>query len=352
MALDDVKFAGTGTWGSGLGRPLTRAEADGNVYELREAIQGLIDDPTPGVGISNITVTGRQFTVYLTDASTLGPFDLPMVNPRFRGVWASSINYAAYDIVRVGGFGTYMVVQDHTSASTFDPYVADTNGNFYVQIGPDPFYTPQLLDVSGASLDLTLTHQNKYIRSTNVGGLTVNLNAGVFPANAEITFRQAAAGAITVVTGSGVNINLPETLIDAATSSIGEIFTLKRVLNDTGERWDFISGGSGGGAEIWSPGSVMDTSIIAVNEGYDRCFYNCITETGTEFVLPSGLPGYGIYIRFRQGSAGAVTFSTDTAGTITPTPGKLAQSSGLGAVVHVQNIGDEWFLWGDLADAP
>lgn len=227
MALSDVKFAGAGAWGAGLGRPLTRAEGDGSLYALREAIQALIDDPTPGVGIASITVTGRQFSVYLTDSSELGPFNLPMTTPRFRGVWAPSVNYAAFDLVRVGGFGTYMVVQDHTSATAFDPYVGNSAGNYYIQIGPDPFYTSQVLNVPATTLTLALSHQNKFIRATNAAGLAVTLNNGIFPVNAEVHFRQCDAGGITFTAGSGVTIN-PVPGFDLSTDAQGAVVTLKQ----------------------------------------------------------------------------------------------------------------------------
>lgn len=236
MSLSDVKFAGSGAWGSGLGRPLTRAEGDGSLYALREAVQDLIDNPVEGIGIANFGISGRQLTIYMTDSSTFGPFVLPMATPRFRGTWAGSISYGAFDIVRVGGFGTYMVMQDHTSASTFDPYVGNSDGNYYIQIGPDPFYTAQVLDVPATTLTLALSHQNKYIRSTHASGLAVTLNAGIFPPNAEIHFRQSNAGAITITEGSGVNISaMPG--YDLATEIEGAVITLKHVGAD---QWDIF----------------------------------------------------------------------------------------------------------------
>lgn len=235
MSLDDLKYATPGAWGpSSNDRPLLAPEADGNTWIFRQAIEAI--EATPGVGIANIAVTGRQFTVYLTDSSTLGPFLLPIATPRYRGVWANAVNYSAFDIVRVAGFGTYMVIQDHTSASTFDPYVGNSDGNYYVQIGPDPFYTAQVQDVSGTTLTLALSHQNKYLRASNVSGLAVTLNAGVFPLNAEIHFRQATPGAITVTAGAGVTINVPDGC-DLATGSLGAVFTLKHIGSDV---WDIF----------------------------------------------------------------------------------------------------------------
>lgn len=195
-----------------------------------------------------MAISGRQWTVYLTDSTELGPFLLPMATPRYRGVWAGSINYAAFDIVRVGGFGTFMVVQDHTSAASFDPYVGNSAGNYYIQIGPDPFFTPQALDVSGATLTLNLSHQNKYLRSRNGSGLAATLNAGVYPMNAEIYFRHVD-GPISVTAGAGVVLNLPSGMSSAETTSVGDAFKIKRVPSETGEQWDVIpsAGGGGGG---------------------------------------------------------------------------------------------------------
>lgn len=236
MPLSDVKFAGSGTWGAGLGRPLTRAEADGNAYALREAVQYLIDNPVEGVGIANFTIVGRQLTIHMTDASTFGPYTLPIAVPRYRGTWAPSIIYSAFDITRVGGFGTYMVVQDHTSAATFDPYVGNSAGNYYIQIGPDPFYTSHVFALSASSLTLALIHQNKYIRTTSTSAVSITLNAGIFPLNAEIHFRQAAIGAVSITAGSGVTINVPDGYT-AGSNATGAVFSLKQVaLNE----WDIF----------------------------------------------------------------------------------------------------------------
>lgn len=234
--LDLLEFVGAGAWGAGKGSPLTVAEADGNIYAMADAIQDLIDNPVEGVSLENIVVTGRQVTFYLSDSSTIGPFLLPMATPRYRGTWAGSINYSAFDIVRAGGFGTYMVVQDHTSSSTFDPYVGNSAGNYYIQIGPDPFYTSQTLDVSTSTLALALSHQNKYIRATHASGLAVTLDAGIFPVNAEIHFRQTTSGPITINEGTGVIINAMAGY-DLGSNSVGAVLTLKQVAAD---EWDIF----------------------------------------------------------------------------------------------------------------
>lgn len=232
-----IKYVTTGAWGAGIARPLTAAEADGNIYTLEQAIQNLIDNPVAGVSVSNIAVVGRQVTFYMTDATTYGPFDLPVAVPIYRGAWTATYAYAAYDIVQVAGYGTYMVLQDHTAVAPFDPNAGDTSGDFYIQIGPDAYYTSQVQTVSAATLTLALGHQNKYLRATNAGGLVVTLNAGIFPDNAEIHFRQTS-GAITVVAGAGVTINAPAGY-DAGSASVGAVFSLKCVSSATNV-WDIF----------------------------------------------------------------------------------------------------------------
>lgn len=232
-----IKYVTTGAWGVGLGRVLTAAEADTNVYDLASAIQNLIDNPVAGVSVSNISVVGRQVTFYMSDATTYGPFDLPVAEPRYRDAWTPTYGYFAFDIVSVAGYGTYMVLQDHTAASVFDPNAGNSDGDYYVQIGPDAYYTSIVQNVSGDTLTLDSSHQNKYIRATNGVGLTVTLPPGVFPDNAEIHFRQAG-GPISIVAGVGVTINAPAGF-DLGSTSDGAVFTLKCISSGLNE-WDIF----------------------------------------------------------------------------------------------------------------
>lgn len=238
MALADLKYVTTGTWGSGLARPLTAAEADGNVQTLRLAVQDLIDNPIEGVSISNITVSGREMLVYLSDSTTRGPFTLPIVYPRFRGEWAGATSYAVFDIFEATGYGTYLVALDHTSsAGSFNPNDGNSGGDYYVQIAGDPAATAPYVNISTTTLTLNATHAGKYLRFTNPSGCSVTLNAGVFTDNAEIHFRQAASGAVTVSEGtSAVTITAP-TGFDTGSASLGAVFTLKHV---TADEWDIF----------------------------------------------------------------------------------------------------------------
>jgi len=59
------------------GSNLTPAEADANIRDLDGRITDLEENPPEAVGISNITVVGTQMTIYLADATVLGPYTLP-----------------------------------------------------------------------------------------------------------------------------------------------------------------------------------------------------------------------------------------------------------------------------------
>lgn len=234
MALSDLKYVTTGAWGSGLARPLTAAEADGNVQTLRTAVQNLIDNPVEGVSVSNITVSGRQLTFHMSDSTTKGPFTLPIAYPRWRGEWESLGSYAVFDIVTVAGVGVYIVAQDHTAGSSFDPTASNADGPFYVKIAePANAYAP-VTAIGTATLTLDSSHAGKYLRFTNVDGCAVTVPAMVFSTNTEIHLRQAAAGAVSIVADFGVTLNLP-TGLDPETSVLGDVITLKQVDENV---WD------------------------------------------------------------------------------------------------------------------
>lgn len=170
------------TYRSVKGSNLTATEVDGNFEDLDGRLIDLEENPPEAVGISNITVVGTQMTIYLADATELGPYTLPQAN--FRP----------------------SVVQT-LAASTHAPTLGDANG---------------------------------YIRCTNGGGcaVTVPLNADVaYPIDTELTYHQAAAGAVSFDTATdGPTLNgITGFLNETATQ--GATVTLKKVGTD---EWDLV----------------------------------------------------------------------------------------------------------------
>lgn len=230
-----MKFRTAGAWGAGEGRDLTAAEVDGNFHEADQRLDILEAVDVGGNVITNITASGSSLYVYTEDGTIYGPFELPVSQWRDMGEWASGTAYFENDVVSVTGYGLYRVLEAHTSFGTaFDADATNSSGELYSLLiaTPNP---AQYVNVTDSTLLLTASHANKYIRCKNAVGTLVYLEAGTFPDNTELHFRQASSGPITIVIGtSGTLINTPVGY-DAGTASQGATFTLKHVTND---EWD------------------------------------------------------------------------------------------------------------------
>lgn len=180
-----VKYV-TAAYGGTLGvdyflRPLTKEEHDGNTNALATAIQELIDNPVAGVSVSNVTVTGRQMRVYMSDGEVFGPFTL-------------------------------------TSLAQVPSPVKTVTTTTYTVVAADAGH---------------------YIRYTNAAGCAVTLDGSLFaPADGvEIHHRQCTGGPLSFTAlGSDALIDTPLGK-DAATVQQGAIVTAKYVAADT---WDMF----------------------------------------------------------------------------------------------------------------
>lgn len=128
MALDGIVYRGDhpAPRNAGKGSALTVDEFDDNFYELYTRILALETSPPTAVGISNITVTGSQLLISMTDGVTsYGPFTLPIASFRFRGDYVPATAYAALDIVSVPNQGLFLINIAHTGENPFDPNAVD-----------------------------------------------------------------------------------------------------------------------------------------------------------------------------------------------------------------------------------
>ena len=136
-----LTYRTTGAWGTGKGAALTASEIDANFYELMQRLAGLETNPAQPVSISSFTVVGRQFTVHLSDASTQGPFTLPMAVFNWRGAWEPLTVYSPLDMFYVNDFGLFIVLVDHTSGYTFNQGLTVDLVPAYSQVfGPTTIY--------------------------------------------------------------------------------------------------------------------------------------------------------------------------------------------------------------------
>lgn len=132
--VDIVTFRTTdGTrWGAGKGANLTPTEVDINFWAVLQRLVTLEDNPTQPIQIASFTVVnGTDLIITMMDGHEHGPLPLPVLRFTWRGDWQTATDYVELDVVKVDGLGVYLVMQDHTSAGSFDPNL---------EIGGDPVY--------------------------------------------------------------------------------------------------------------------------------------------------------------------------------------------------------------------
>jgi len=118
-----IYFVTSGAWGSGTGSPLAAAQVDGNFYDVDQRIVGLTADLAEGKRIDFVTYTTTDMTFHYTDATTQ-TIPLPVMTMRYVGSWMPSTIYTIGDLFTQGN-GFYQVLENHTSALTFDPNATD-----------------------------------------------------------------------------------------------------------------------------------------------------------------------------------------------------------------------------------
>lgn len=134
--MDGITFRTTdgGRWGAGggtgSGGNLSPTQFDENNWEFLTRLQALENDPPVAVSIDHFTVIGSQLMIYLTDATTRGPFTLPIAAFRDVGDWTNDTPYFELDVVSVPHRGLFLVRIGHTtpaSPAEFDPTALDTD---------------------------------------------------------------------------------------------------------------------------------------------------------------------------------------------------------------------------------
>lgn len=131
-----ITFVGNGPWGSGVGRPLTVPEHDGNIHDLDSRVADL-----EGTGADAITIaaeyTGGSITFLVNGGEedggyNLGPFALPVATINPVGPWLNNAEYSYLDLVDVPVLGQYLVLIPHTTPASpeeFDPDAVDEDDN-------------------------------------------------------------------------------------------------------------------------------------------------------------------------------------------------------------------------------
>lgn len=120
-----IVFRTAGPWGAGQGSDLAPASVDNNFWELLQSVSAISG---AGAGIDYFVINGNNLYVHLTNHQVIGPYELPTSNWNFRGQWQAGLPYQAFDVVTDNG-SVYLVLENLTSAATFNPGATDGSGN-------------------------------------------------------------------------------------------------------------------------------------------------------------------------------------------------------------------------------
>src|SRR5678816_4767140 len=120
-------------WGTGQGFNLTAAQVDINFWDLVQRMLAQEARPDAAAGIDHFEIVGINMFVHMTDATVLGPYELPVATFNDRGEWAPETDYSKMDTFSING-GLYVVIWDHTSELTFDAGANDGAGHDYYQL--------------------------------------------------------------------------------------------------------------------------------------------------------------------------------------------------------------------------
>jgi hypothetical protein len=247
-----VTYRTAGAWGPGKGGNLTAAEVDTNFYSLVQDIAQVADDLVPAE-IENITLVGSQLTFVLSDSRTLGPYTVPTAAFRWAGVWTPETAYLANDFLETGQ-GVFLVVQNHTSAATFDPARV---------IGGDPVY---VLVFSSQTAQAFTDLSDVPTAYTGAANKLVAVNSA---ANG-LEFVEAPSGSFDGLTdtpstytgaaGKLVAVNSSEDGLEFVEAPSGGGLVIIAVLDSTGDLP--VSGSPGDayaiGGDLWVWDSVLD----------------------------------------------------------------------------------------------
>lgn len=231
-----VKYRTAGDWGAGEGRLLFPEEVDENFWSVVLRLVELEESPNVNL-IQNFTVVGDQLTILMDDGSTFGPYTLPATVFTWRGDWASTTSYSAFDVVTVEGSGLYLVLNDHTSEAAFDPDAVSDDTEalpFYHKMFGVAGLSTVVEDITGDyNIDDTEPSSGSYLRVSAVGAeSSILITLESRPEGFELRFRQVDSSQLEFIAGAGVTLIPP----DAVSAWDNAVVTAKSVLGGTA--WD------------------------------------------------------------------------------------------------------------------
>lgn len=228
--MADLAYRTAGAWGAANGAGtdgvITKAQQDGNTYELASRIAAVAATVTAiGLDPDNpVTISGDQLTFHFSDASEK-TVTIPTSLPSWRGEFAA-VSYAALDWFSESG-KVYQVLLPHVGELPFDPGAGDTSGNYYQKVMD--FVSNPGTEISTSTFTPQVNHANFFIVLSNPsGGCAVSIDPAVdFPDWTELFFRDQTLSGATFEAVTGASITSQFGCQDASAGP-GSTITLKK----------------------------------------------------------------------------------------------------------------------------
>lgn len=314
-------------WGSGKGSDLTAAEVDINFWDIIQRLLTIEALPSAAAGIDHFTTSGTQFYVVMTDATTLGPYDLPQTDFRDRGTWTASTAYLVNDTFTVNG-GLYRVLYAHTSGLTFSAGANDGLGHDYYKLWiqtpgsslPAGGATGQVMQ-KASSTDYAVTWGWKFPTGGTARKYLIQVNST--QDNAAWSTPQADDIQFTPVTGSVlISLNVADALEELSDTLDGSTVALSD-LTDV----QFPTGDPVLGSMLY-----YDDSLVRWTSSSEPNFGSLLYFDGSGWV-PTADPTNGDYLHYNgtawEGIALSLAFSQIT-GSLSVNQHRNSQVSTLG----------------------
>lgn len=154
--MAELVYRTDGAWGGGLDRPLTSAEADGNIHLLSLRIAEVESQSFNGESVASLVDNGNgTFTALGDKGSNLGTVTLPVYVPPDGVDWQAQTAYGRGAIVFDPQFGrSYVCQAAHTSTADFAADAAAGSWSLLAQgIALAPQAAPSPPVVTGSAED-------------------------------------------------------------------------------------------------------------------------------------------------------------------------------------------------------
>lgn len=347
-----LRYRTTGPWGPGEGQDLEPEEVDENFFTLQEQIDDIVGNPPAPLDIADIVVSGSTFTVVLSDATVLGPYQLPVATISWFGLWQAETILPEFALFYRETDGLYLVLREHTSEETFDPELEDTDGPVYQKLFDFSLLTLTVVSSSDPTYAANaVTESTVLVNLTNAEGaeVTVPITGEEIPLGTRLSWQVVSAGAVLTVVGDQDTTDEVEILVPVGFVARALQNSIVEAVKTGDNQWTL----GGKLLQVGYPPVDIDgaTDPVTLSIGAEHAgrYLRLQGDTVVEFPEDSAGVPIGTEVHFRQCAPGTVVFSGITGVTVNPPAGYEASSDVEGAVVTAKLVGAaEWDLFGLL----